>query len=338
MLAAPPPLLGMDAASCSASALRGVLARGGAAAALIPDKVKDGLQATPDVASADAATIERVAAWLLASPWELRKCRSIEAALLTTAQVLGHGSHPKPAPVVASVSRELVAVSRELLCRQQGDGLTLVRLAALGALDSDERKTAKVRLRLSGATLRVAVAVSAKGGEVAAAAAAAAAQRAVDAAELAATPLAARVALPGCLGAGQLIGKGGSALAQLQRKIEQELDLEVSAESTLAPSARTRRALGGGGSGSAVSMAVGRGCVAVVALVRLTNLERRAEAEARLAALCTAHVRAAAASKSAHLRAFAARAVAAAARACEKARLPCYPTDPTPHPKRPRLP
>ena len=320
LLAAPPPLLGMDAASCSASVLRGVLARGGAAAALIPDKVKDGLQATPDVASADAATIERVAAWLLASPWELRKCRSIEAALLTTAQVLGHGSHPKPAPEVASVSRELVAVSRELLCRQQGGGLTLVRLAALGALDSDERKAAQVRLRLSGATLRVAVAVSAKGGEVAAAAAAAAAQRAVDAAELAATPLTARVALPGCLSAGQLIGKGGSALAQLQREIEQELDLRVWAESTLSPSARTRRALGGG---SAVSMRVGRGCIDVVALVRLTDLERRAEAEARLAALCTAHVRAAAA-------AVAARAKAATARACEKARLPCYPTEPPP--------
>ena len=324
--------LRMDAASCSASALRGVLTRGGAAAAFVPGIVKDGLQATPDVATADAASIERVAAWLLASPWELRKCRSFEAALLATAQVLGHGSHPKPAPVVASVSRELVAVSRELLCRQQGDGLTLVRLAALGALDSDERKAAQVRLRLRGATLRVAVAVSAKGGEVAAAAAAAAAQRAVDAAELAATPLAARVALPGCLSAGQLIGKGGSALAQLQREIEQELDLKVREASTLAPSAPTRRALGGG---SAVSMRVGRGCVLVVALVRLTNLERRAEAEARLAALCTAHVRAAAASKSAHLRAFAARAVAAAARACEKARLPCYPTD---QPNRPNDP
>ena len=313
----------MDAASCSASALRGVLTRGGAAAAFVPGIVKDGLQATPDVATADAASIERVAAWLLASPWELRKCRSFEAALLATAQVLGHGSHPKPAPEVASVSREL-------LCRQQGDGLTLVRLAALGALDSDERKAAQVRLRLRGATLRVAVAVSAKGGEVAAAAAAAAAQRAVDAAELAATPLAARVALPGCLSAGQLIGKGGSALAQLQREIEHELDLKVREASTLAPSAPTRRALGGGGSGSAVSMRVGRGCVLVVALVRLTNLERRAEAEARLAALCTAHVRAAAASKSAHLRAFAARAVAAAARACVKARLPCYPTDQPP--------
>ena len=281
--------------------------------------MKVSLRASPDVATADPATIERVAAWLLASPWELRKCRSVEAALLATAQVLGHGSHRKPAPVVASVSRELVAV-RTLLCRQQGDGLTLVRLAALGALDSDERKTAKVRLRLSGATLRVAVAVSAKGGEVAAAAAAAAAQRAVDAAELAATPLTARVALPGCLSAGQLIGKGGSALAQLQREIEQELDLRVWAESTLSPSARTRRALGGG---SAVSMRVGRGCIDVVALVRLTDLERRAEAEARLAALCTAHVRAAAA-------AVAARAKAATARACEKARLPCYPTEPPP--------
>ena len=79
MLAAP-PLLGMDAASCSASVLRGVLARGGAAAALIPDKVKDGLQATPDVASADAATIERVAAWLLASPWELPLPAALQAA------------------------------------------------------------------------------------------------------------------------------------------------------------------------------------------------------------------------------------------------------------------
>ena len=219
------------------------------------------------------------------------------------------------------MSRELVAV-RALLCRRQGDGLTLVRLAALGALDSDARKAAQVRLRPSGATLRGAVAVWAKSGEVAAAAAAAAAQRAADAAELAATPLAARVALPGCLSAGQLIGKGGSALAQLQREIEQDLDLGVRAASTRAPSARTRRALGGG---SAVSMRVGRGCIEVVALVRLTNLERRAEAEARLAALCTAHVRAAAA-------AVAARAVAAAARACEKARLPCYPTDPDPRP------
>ena len=316
-------LLSMDAAREKAlpsmdavCVLLGVIARGGAAAALVPDLVKDGLRASPDVPPSDAATIERMAAWLLASPWELRKCRSVEAALLTTAQVLGHGSHPKPA-VVASVSRELVAV-RTLLCRQQGDGLTLVRLAALGALNSDERKAAQVRLRLSGATLRVAVAVSANGGEVAAAAAAAAAQRAVDAAELAATPLAARVTLPGRLSAGQLIGKGGSALAQLQREIEQELDLGVRAASTRAPSARTRRALGGG---SAVSMRVGRGCVEVVALVRLTNLERRAEAEARLAALCTAHVRAAAA-------AVAARAVAAAARACEKARLPCYRTTP----------
>ena len=68
------------------------------------------LWASPDVATADPATLERVAAWLLASPWELRKCRSVEAALLATAQVLGHGSHPKPAPVVASVSRELVTL------------------------------------------------------------------------------------------------------------------------------------------------------------------------------------------------------------------------------------
>jgi hypothetical protein len=39
--------------------LLGVLARGGAAAALVPDLVKDGLQASPDVAATDATTIER---------------------------------------------------------------------------------------------------------------------------------------------------------------------------------------------------------------------------------------------------------------------------------------
>ena len=177
--------------------------------------------------------------------------------------------------------------------------LTLVRLAALGALESDERKVAQVRLRLKGATLRVTVAVSVQGGEAnleaASAAVAAAAQRAVDAAELAATPLAARVPLPEGLSAGQLIGRGGLALAQLRREIEEQLDLSVREASTLALSAPTRRTLGDGGGGSVVSMRVGRACVEVAALVRLTNLERRAEAEARLAALCTAHMHAAAA-------------------------------------------
>ena len=100
LLAAPP----------ARAALLGVLARGGAAAALVPDLVEDGLRASPDVATADPATIERVAAWLLASPWELRKCRSVEAALLTTAQVLGHGSHPKPAPAARALSRSLLLI------------------------------------------------------------------------------------------------------------------------------------------------------------------------------------------------------------------------------------
>ena len=91
--------------------------------------------------------------------------------------------------------------------------------------------------------------------------------------------------LPDGLSAGQLIGKGGLALTRLQREIEQELDLRVQREaSPLALSARTRRALGGGG-----------GCVDVAALVRLRNIERLADAEARIAALITAHVRAAAA-------------------------------------------
>ena len=69
-------LLGMDAASKKAllgmdtarAVLLGLLARGGEAAALVPDLVKDGLRASPDVATADPATLERVAAWLLASP------------------------------------------------------------------------------------------------------------------------------------------------------------------------------------------------------------------------------------------------------------------------------
>lgn len=59
-------LLSMDAAREKAlpsmdavCVLLGVIARGGAAAALVPDLVKDGLQASPDVAATDATTIER---------------------------------------------------------------------------------------------------------------------------------------------------------------------------------------------------------------------------------------------------------------------------------------
>jgi hypothetical protein len=40
----------------------GVLARGGAAAALVPGLVKDSLQAPPNVVTDDAATIQRVSA------------------------------------------------------------------------------------------------------------------------------------------------------------------------------------------------------------------------------------------------------------------------------------
>jgi hypothetical protein len=42
--------------------LLGVLARGGAAAALVPGLVKDSLQASPNVVTDDAATIQRVSA------------------------------------------------------------------------------------------------------------------------------------------------------------------------------------------------------------------------------------------------------------------------------------
>ena len=143
-------------------------------------------------------------------------------------------------------------------------------------------------------------------------------QRSLRAAELAATPLAARVPLPDGLSAGQLIGKGGLALTRLQREIEQELDLRVQREaSPLALSARTRRALCGGG-----------GCLDVAALVRLRNIERLADAEARIAALITAHLRAAAA-------AVAAGAVAAAARAETGVRRRgcCYPTADSPRTK-----
>jgi hypothetical protein len=53
------PLHDMEAAR---DVLLGVLARGGAAAALVPGLVKDSLQASPNVVTDDAATIQRVSA------------------------------------------------------------------------------------------------------------------------------------------------------------------------------------------------------------------------------------------------------------------------------------
>ena len=53
------PLHDMEAAR---DVLLGVLARGGAAAALVPGLVKDSLQASPNVFTDDAATIQRVSA------------------------------------------------------------------------------------------------------------------------------------------------------------------------------------------------------------------------------------------------------------------------------------
>ena len=50
LLAAPP----------ARAALLGVLARGGAAAALVPDLVEDGLRASPDVATAGRCGITEI--------------------------------------------------------------------------------------------------------------------------------------------------------------------------------------------------------------------------------------------------------------------------------------
>ena len=177
-----------------------------------------------------------------------------------------------------------------------------------------------MRPRLNGARLRVAVAMSDKGGEasleVASAASAAAAQPAgcgagCHAARCArATPRRAECRSAhrqGRLGT-HTAAAGDRAGARPQSAAE---------ASPLALSARTRRALCGGG-----------GCLDVAALVRLRNIERLADAEARIAALITAHVRAAAA-------AVAAGAVAAAARAETGVRRRgcCYPTADSPRTK-----
>ena len=247
----------------AALVLRTVLASGGAAADVVPAFVKAALGegATPqDETTLDncagapcsaphmdaevCAIVQRVSAWLLASPWELRKCRSLKAALAATAQVCGCGAaRPKPAeptaPPPAVVSRDLPAV-RPLLCCEQGQGLRLVRLAALAALSAEERRWTTVRLRLDGHLLHVQVAVAAGGGGSDAsdraaveAAARAAADRALDAAALAAAPLAVRAPLPQGLSAGQLIGRGGrGGVHALQRTLESAVKVAVAAQPT----------------------------------------------------------------------------------------------------------
>eukprot|EP00908_Phaeocystis_cordata_P004468 Transcript_14849.p1 GENE.Transcript_14849~~Transcript_14849.p1 ORF type:complete len:475 (+),score=119.95 Transcript_14849:204-1427(+) len=264
------------------------------------------------------AIVQRVSAWLLASPWELRKCRSLKAALAATAQVCGCGAaRPKPAeptaPPPAVVSRDLPAV-RPLLCCEQGQGLRLVRLAALAALSAEERRWTTVRLRLDGHLLHVQVAVAAGGGGSDAsdraaveAAARAAADRALDAAALAAAPLAVRAPLPQGLSAGQLIGRGGrGGVHALQRTLESAVKVAVAAQPTevtwpgVAPRRDTRRRGGGGGGGGGrgagsqlgvVVVRVGPGWVEAQALARLAHPAARAALRAQLVQLLHEGVR-----------------------------------------------
>ena len=122
-----------------------------------------------------------------------------------------------------------LAAARPLLCREQGLGLRLVRLAALDVLSTDERRRATMRVRLDGPRLHVTATVADGAGEgegagTGAAAPAAMARRALDAAALAAVPLSVRVPLPPALSASQLIGRRGQGvLPQLQHALEQAI-------------------------------------------------------------------------------------------------------------------
>ena len=201
--------MSLDDSKLEARAVLNAIALGGGpAAAAIPASI------LPELKSSEAAKadqVDRVASWLTASPWELRKCRSLKGALATTADVLRRG-RAKPAvpedlepPPPAVQTREL-QVDHTSLAAEHGLGLKLVRFAVLDALTSDERAAAHVGLGLVGDTLRVAVHLPCyASGETAGVEAL---ERAHAAAARCAEPMRVTVALEG-VSVGNIVGRGG---------------------------------------------------------------------------------------------------------------------------------
>ena len=81
------------AAAKAAAVLCDILRRGGEAADAIPAALAPKIRAEPAASeAADERQVQRIIAWLLASPWELRKCKSLAGALAATAGALQHCS------------------------------------------------------------------------------------------------------------------------------------------------------------------------------------------------------------------------------------------------------
>ena len=201
--------MSLDDSKLEARAVLNAIALGGGpAAAAIPASI------LPELKSSEAAKadqVDRVASWLTASPWELRKCRSLKGALATTADVLRRGrakpavpEAPEPPPPAVQTCE--LQVDRASLAAEHGLGLKLVRFAVLDALTSDERAAAHVGLGLVGDTLRVAVHLPCyASGETAGVEAL---ERAHAAAARCAEPMRVTVALEG-VSVGNIVGRGG---------------------------------------------------------------------------------------------------------------------------------
>ena len=81
------------AAAKAAAVLGDILRRGGEAADAVPAALAPKIRAEPAASEAtNERQVQRIIAWLAASPWELRKCKSLEGALAATAGALQHCS------------------------------------------------------------------------------------------------------------------------------------------------------------------------------------------------------------------------------------------------------
>ena len=83
------------------------------------------------VPSARKADVDRVTVWLERNPWELRKCRSLQAALRTIGGLIGETPITEPPLVSESRSVPIPGIRRSLLLQSEAAGLPHVRYAAL---------------------------------------------------------------------------------------------------------------------------------------------------------------------------------------------------------------
>ena len=219
----------------AAAVLQAVVADDGAA---VPSHIATALTDALDnlcdpLQSAPKADVDRVKSWLFRSPWELRKCRALPIVLASVASLIGEKPTTELPLVSESRSFPIPGVLRNLLLQNHAAGLTHVRYAALATFTAAERPRASVSLKISavenGPCLLVTVALGAKTpkqdhGRQAAVA------KALGAATAAIEPVEARVRLPGDAAACALIGRGGHAIATLQARLADEVDLACALE------------------------------------------------------------------------------------------------------------